>query len=139
MRKIILILTLFTSCENANTFLEGNPKPKTIQDISEEIGYNPHTDSLINAEIDNYKPSNIQFSSNDEFEYYKATYSYFRIMIFHYKQVKYSKSDSWDFSANDINGNMAMLQSPLNIAENKISDSTYLRLKNILITYRNNQ
>jgi len=95
---------------------------------TERIGYDYEKDIYINQILDE-DPIFIYKSIGELRSCTVIRYDQIEITVFHKETVPYETVEEWNIFARDKNGNQIMLQSPLDIPEHKVSDSTINRIK----------
>jgi hypothetical protein len=94
--------------------------------------YNVEKDKLVNYLIDS-KPVKVETHTSNmlNMDCVEIYYSEYKITIFHYKHIEYKQSESWEYFMHNKSGEIMMISSNVNIPKNMISESTYLRLREL--------
>lgn len=124
--KIILIAIVFLSACNSN------PIDNAIErNRLKKLGYNPFTDSLVNAVIQNENLILFDHSDYGDVEYFTLRYKSIQFDIRHQRAVSYKQTEEYSYSAANEQGEAIYIESFMDSPINKVSEQTLKKILSI--------
>lgn len=110
---------------------------KLVPKKEKPVGYNKHTDSLVNKLLDS-KPKKVKISIVDGETWYQIYYPELKFGIKHVPKKDYKSVEHWEYGAVNKKGENVFLTSELmDLEEHKVSPLTLYRLRLFCLDLKN--